>query len=113
MQYFLKILISALLIVLVSEIAKRSTILGALLASIPLVSLLGMVWLYVDTGDSQRVAALAADIFWLVIPSLALFAVLPLMIRHGFSFWTSLATGVGTTALAYALVLMTLRIARA
>src|SRR5215208_5808621 len=75
-QYLLKIVVSAVIIVAVSEMSKRSTTLGALLASLPLVSVLGMVWLHVETGDDGRVADLAADVFWLVLPSLALFLIL-------------------------------------
>lgn len=110
LYYVVKLVISALLIVLVSEIAKRSSVLGAVLASIPLVSVLGMIWLYVDTKDSLQVADLAADIFWLVIPSLALFITLPVMLRHGWNFWLSLSLGSALTAVAYGAMLWLLRV---
>ena len=80
-RYVLKFVISATLIVLASEIARRSTVLGALIISLPLVSYLGIIWLYVDTKDTQQVAALSWDIIWLVLPSLSLFAALPLLLR--------------------------------
>ena len=63
-----KLMLTAILVVLVSEIARRSTFAGALLASLPLVSLPAMVWLYVETGDVQRVSQLSTGIFWLVLP---------------------------------------------
>ena len=100
-QYALKIGLSALVLVAVAEVAKRSTFWAAALASLPLTSLLAFVWLYLDTGDVQKVAALAGGIFWLVLPSLLLFVLLPVLLRHGWGFWLSLAVSSGATALAY------------
>lgn len=77
----LKLAITAGLIVLVSEVSKRHTGIGGLLASLPLVSYLGMIWLYVDTGDKGKVADLSWSVFWLVIPSLSLFIALPLLLK--------------------------------
>ncbi len=87
----LKFGISAALIVGVSEIAKRSSFLGGLLGSLPLVSLLAMIWLYRDTGDAQKVAAVSTSIFWLVLPSLTLFLALPALLKRGVHFYPSLA----------------------
>jgi hypothetical protein len=106
LYYTIKIVLSALIIVAVSEIAKRSSLLGALLASLPLTSLLAFVWLYLDTGDVQKVAGLSSDIFWLVLPSLALFLVLPLLLKMGWGFWLSLAAAVLVTAACYGLMLL-------
>jgi len=104
--YTIKIMLSALVIVAVSEIAKRSSMLGALLASLPLTSLLAFVWLYLDTGDVQKVASLSSDIFWLVLPSLPLFLLLPLLIKMGWGFWLSLALAALVTAVCYGLMLL-------
>jgi hypothetical protein len=103
--YAIKTLVSALIIVAVSELAKRNTLLGALVASLPLTSLLAFIWLYLDTHDSARVAALSLDILWLVIPSLALFLVMPWLLRLGWGFWSSLAAGIVATAIGYGIVL--------
>ncbi len=100
-QYTLKIIISAVVLVAVSELAKRNSLWGAALASIPLTSLLAFVWLYIDTGDIQRVSALSQSIFWLVLPSLILFVALPLLLRGGVNFWLSLAISCIVTAAAY------------
>jgi hypothetical protein len=97
----LKIGLSALILVAIAEVAKRSTFWAAALASLPLTSLLAFVWLYLDTGDVQKVAALAGGIFWLVLPSLLLFVLLPLLLRSGWGFWLSLAVSCAATALAY------------
>lgn len=105
----MKVAITAFIIVLVSEVAKRSTVLGAVLASIPLVSVLAMIWIFIETKDMARIAALSSDIVWLVLPSLVLFIVLPAMLRYGAGFWISLMTGIAATAVAYGVVLAILR----
>ena len=89
--YIIKILISAILIALISEVSKRSTFFGAILASIPLVSVMAMIWLYIDTNDSLQVVQLSKSIFWLVIPSLVLFITFPIFIRLQLSFYTALS----------------------
>ncbi len=99
--YITKVVLSAAVIIGVTEIAKRSTLWGALLASLPLTSLLAFVWLYLDTGQAERVAALSMSIFWLVLPSLPLFLLLPWLLRHGWNFWPSLALSCLITSAAY------------
>src|SRR6185312_13613627 len=100
-----KIVVTALLVVAISELARRSTLAGALLASLPLTSLLALIWLYRDTGDALQAAELARGIFWLVLPSLAFFIVFPASVRGGWGFWPALAAGVGATLAAYGAVL--------
>jgi hypothetical protein len=106
----LKVLITSVLVVAVSEAAKRSSLFGALLASLPLVSVLAFIWLYVETGDTEKIASLAQGIFWLVLPSLVLFLALPFLLRQGLSFYPSLFVSIGLTAGAY--LLMTLVLGR-
>jgi len=106
--FLLKTLISALLIAGASELGKRSSIAGAVLVSLPLTSLLAMVWLWRDTHDSARLASFSMDILWLVIPSLALFVVLAWLLRTGWNFWASLAAAVVATLIAYAASLLAL-----
>jgi len=96
-----KFAVTALIVVFVSELAKRSTLAGALLASIPTVSVLAMIWIYVETRDTARLAAFSVDVVWLVLPSLVLFAVLPVLLRLGVGFWWSLAAAILATAFAY------------
>lgn len=103
--YLLKTLISALLIVLISEFSKRSTFIGALLASIPTVSLLAFIWIYHDTKDIKIISELSIDIFWLVIPSLLLFLILPFLLKKGISFYVSLLISITLTSLAYTIVI--------
>lgn len=96
-----KFAVTAILVVAISEMAKRSSLLGAIFASIPLISVLAMIWLYIDTKDVEKIASLATSIFWLVIPSLVLFVTLPLMLRAGFHFYISLPVSIGLTVTAY------------
>ncbi len=100
-QYAVKIAITAGVVVAVAELGKRSSFWGAVLASLPLTSLLAFVWLYVETGDGEGVARLSESIFWLVLPSLPLFLLLPLLLRFGLSFWASLGISSAVTVAAY------------
>lgn len=100
-QYSLKILLSALMLVIIAETAKRSVLWGAMIASLPLTSLLAFVWLYVDTGNLEKISALSMGIFWLVLPSLILFITLPLFLRSGLGFWVSLFFACLSTSGAY------------
>ena len=96
-----KALVSGVVIVAASEAAKRSPTYGALLISLPLISILAMVWLWRDTGDSERIAALSESTFWLVLPTLPMFLVLPAMLRHGFAFWIALSVSCALTVALY------------
>ncbi len=100
-QYAVKVALTAVVVVAVAELAKRSSFWSALLASLPLVSLLAFVWLYLDTGDHERIAALSQGIFWLVLASLPLFLVLPALLRGGWPFWPSLGASCAVTVGAY------------
>ena len=106
--YLIKIAITTALIVAISEIAKRSSLVGAVLASIPLISVLAMFWLYIDTKDVAKVSALASGVFWLVLPSLALFITLPLLLKQGLNFYVSISVSIGITAGCYFLMLSVL-----
>ena len=99
--YVVKIAVTTLLIVLISEIAKRSSFAAAVLASIPLVSVLAMFWLYVDTKDTAKISDLASSVFWLAIPSLALFVSLPIFLKNGINFYISISASIIITVLCY------------
>ena len=102
MLYLLvKAIVSGLLIAAVSEIARRSPGFGALVASLPLVSVLGMIWLWRDTHDPERMAAHAGATFWFVLPSLPMFLLIPLLLRHGWPFWAALVAGCALTIALY------------
>lgn len=97
----LKAAISGVIIAAVSEIAKRSPGFGALVASLPLVSVLGMIWLWRDTHDPQRMAAHAGATFWYVLPSLPMFLLIPALLKRGAPFWLALLAGCALTVALY------------
>jgi hypothetical protein len=97
----IKAAISGIIIAIVSEVARRSPGWGALIVSLPLVSILGMLWLWRDTHDPIRMAAHAQATFWFVLPTLPMFLLIPAMLRQGASFWLALAAGCTVTILLY------------
>ena len=96
-----KAVISGILIALASEIARRWPGWGALIVSLPLVSILAMLWLWRDTHDPSRMAAHVEATFWFVLPSMPMFLLIPAMLRQGYSFWLSLAVGCALTVVLY------------
>jgi len=105
--YLVKLLVSAGLIVAISEISKRTGYLGGLLASLPLVSLLAIGWMWFETHDAVKIADFSRSVFWFVLPSLLFFVLLPwLLPRLGFypsMILACLATAVGYAVMAAAL----------
>ncbi len=104
----LKAALSGMIIAIVSEVARRAPGLGALIASLPLISVLGMIWLWRDTQDVTRMADHATATFWFVLPSLPMFLVIPLLLQRGVGFWPSLAVGCGLTVALYLAMVWTL-----
>jgi hypothetical protein len=98
----IKALISGLIVAAVSEIAKRYPGVGGLIASLPLVSVLGMLWLWNDKPDAANMAAHAEATFWFVLPSLPMFLAIPAMLRAGMNFHLALGLGCLLTVLLYA-----------
>jgi hypothetical protein len=101
----LKALISGVIVAAVSEVAKRYPGFGGLIASLPLVSVLGMMWLWRDTHDPARMAAHATGTFWFVLPSLPMFLLIPALLRRGVGFWPALAAGCALTMALYLAVI--------
>lgn len=102
MFYFaLKAAISGVLVAVISTLAKRYPGIGALVASLPLVSVLGMIWLWRDRPDADNMAAHAGATFWYVLPSLPMFLLIPSLLRHGVNFWIALAVGCALTIILY------------
>ena len=102
MSFFLKIALSALIIVGASELAKRSAFAGAILVSLPLSSVLALSWLYSETKDVARVSSMATGIFWALLPSLILFIALPVLLKRGWGYWPALGASCAATAAGYA-----------
>ena len=104
----IKTLITAVVIVAVSEIARRSSLLAGLIASIPLVSFLAIIWLYWETKDSQKIVDLSYSIILMIIPSLTFFIVLPFVMKLQSSFVISMIIATVSTIIAYWLFIVLL-----
>src|SRR3990170_8514612 len=104
----IKALLSGVIIAMVSEVAKRNPAIGAIILSLPLISILAFIWLWRDTNDTEGIASLAQSTFWFVLPSLPMFLVLPALLRSGAGFWTSLGLSCLVTASLYVAMAWTL-----
>jgi hypothetical protein len=98
-------LLSGIIIALIAVIGRKAPALAALVASLPLISILGMIWLWRDTGNPSLLADHAEATFWYVLPSLPMFLLMPWMLRAGHSFWLTLATAVALTVILYLLTI--------
>ena len=96
-----KILISAVVIWAVSELAKRNNYAASVIHSLPLTSLLAFTWIYLETRDSAKLASHAHGTFWFVLPTLPLFLVLTALLRQGLNFWVAFAACIVGTFLLY------------
>ena len=101
---FIKIITSSFIILLISEIAKKSTLFGGIIASIPLISLISIIWLYIETKSIKNIIDLSNSIFYMVIPSLAFFLSLPLLLKCGINFYLSIGLSILITSLFYGLM---------
>lgn len=100
----LKYAVSAFIIVLVSEVAKSTDRLGALLASLPFVTIMVMVWLYIEGQGDEKISNHAFYTFWYVIPTLPMFLTMPLLLKNGINFWWSLTICVGITIISFVII---------
>lgn len=106
MSYFIfKALLSGLLIALISEVSRRSATFGALIAALPVMSIIAVIWLWRDTADTARIAAHLQGTFWYVLPSLPMFLVVPFLLRAGVEFWAALGLGSLLIVILFAIML--------
>ena len=102
--YIVKLVISAGIIVLISELSKKLPLLASLIASLTLISVLGMIWMYAEKVEIQKIASHAEGTFWYVLPSLPMFLLLPWMLKKGIPFPASLGAGIALTGVLYFLM---------
>ncbi len=102
--FLLKVVVSGIVIAVVSTVARRSPAFGALIASLPLISIMGMLWLWQETKDRARMEAHVGATFWYVLPSLPMFLAIPAMMRAGIPFYLALGVGCLLTVALYAAV---------
>jgi hypothetical protein len=98
-----KYAVTALIIVVVSEVAKRSDRLGALIASLPFVTVLVMIWLYLEKQGTEKIADHAYYTFWYVLPTMPMFLLMPWLLHKGIGFWPSLLAGILLTFVCFGL----------
>lgn len=99
--FFIRAALSGIIVAIIALVSRRYPGLGGLIASLPLISVLGMVWLWHDTGDREAVATYLQSAFWYFIPTIPMFIFMPMMLRHGISFWLTLTVGIVVTLLLY------------
>ncbi|MBI4993123.1 MAG: DUF3147 family protein [Candidatus Magasanikbacteria bacterium] len=108
MQYIVKIILSALIIFGISELGKRFTTIAAIAASLPLLSILGIFWLYNDTKDIQKIISLSTSIFWAVLPPLLFFVILPILLKNGVKFGWAMVLSTVSMFIAYSVYIFVL-----
>ena len=104
-----KYAVTAFVIVLVSEVAKRSDKLGALISSLPFISIMIMIWLYLEKQGSQKIGTHAYYTFWYVVPTLPMFLIMPWLMAKGINFWVSLVICVLVTSGCFILTVLLAR----
>lgn len=109
MQYIVKVITVLFLIIAITETSKRNQTLGALLASLPITSLIAILWLKYENAAPEVIMGLSRDIFWMVLPSLIFFAMFPYLLRHQINFWLSFVLSTGSTIAAYLLLLKAIK----
>ena len=99
--FAIRAILSGIIIALIAVIGRKAPAAGALIASLPLISVFGMIWLWRDTNDPILLASHAEATFWYVLPSLPMFLLMPWLLRSGHSFWFALASGIALTIMLY------------
>ena len=97
-----KYLVTAAVVVLVSEAAKRSDKLGGFVAALPLITVLTLIWLYVEKQPQEKIANHAWYTFWYVVPTLPMFLAFPVLLRR-FGFWPTMIASVIITVVSFGL----------
>ncbi len=109
--YLIKLFVSAGVIVVVTEVAKRNNAAASIIHSLPLTSLLAFIWLYTETRDASLIGRHAFGTFWFVLPTLPMFVAMPWLIKKLGGFWPALGAGIVATVLLYALTMRLLKAA--
>lgn len=107
--YLVKLLITSAIIVAVSEVARVNATLGGLIKSLPLISIMALIWLYVDTHDTTKAAALSVSTFWFVLPTLPMFLIFPFLLARGVGFYSALTLAVIAMLIGYGLTMLLLK----
>ena len=107
--YLIKLIISLILILAISEIGKQNTFFSALLASLPIISIISIIWIYIDTNNIEKIINFSHNILWLIIPSLIFFITLPILLKIEIKFIFSLFISIFFTVLSYYILILILQ----
>lgn len=99
--FFVKVGVTAVVVALISELAKRYSLVAAALASLPLTSILAFFWIYVEHKDPAQIAQLSYEILWLILPSALFFVVLPFLLKAGMKFYPAMGASMVLMILGY------------
>jgi hypothetical protein len=102
----IKYAVTALVIVLVSEVSKRSDKAGALISALPFVTIMVMIWLYLERQGSQKIGNHAYYTFWYVLPTMPMFLVMPWLMAKGVNFWIALVICAAVTLVSFVITAM-------
>ena len=105
MYFVIKTLVTALVVAGVSELAKRYSLLASILATLPIISILTFIWVYIETKDAAKVTALCEGIAWFILPSLVFFIAFPWLIKKNYGFWEAMALGMIPLAVSFVLAM--------
>ena len=97
----LKALLSAFLILVATEVSNKSTIIAAIIIALPLVSIISLSWIWLETKDIEKISVLSNQIFWFVIPGLPMFLLLPILLNKGLGFYISMIISCGVTVILF------------
>ena len=103
--FWSKALISGLLVAIAATIARRQPALGSLIVSLPLVSVLSMIWLWRDGASNEAMARYVSGTFWFFLPSMPMFLIIPALLRRGITFWPALGIGCAVTIALYLIMI--------
>ena len=109
MQFLIKTVVSALIIAVVATVSKRLPTLGAIIASLPITSMIAIIWLYRDTKDAGKVIDLSMSIFWVVVPSVVFFVALAVLLKRNVNFYLSMTISSAVMAITYYVYINILR----
>ena len=101
MLFFIKIIVGGFLIALVSELSKRYEVISTMIISMPIISIITYIFIYVEQRDLPKIARMSHDMVYLMIPSFAFFLLMPIFISKLDNFWLSLLLSAALTAVFY------------
>lgn len=107
--YFIKVIISAIIIVIVSEISRFNVTIGGLIKALPLISILSIIWVYIDSRDVKVISQLSLSTFWYVLPTLPMFLILPLLLKYKINFYISLCIAMIIMIIGFIIISMILK----